>query len=53
MADFLLEIGMDEIPARMIARAEEELAFGVKWLLASERLLDLTGSRKVCCFMGK
>jgi len=44
MADFLLEIGMDEIPARMIARAEEELAFGVKWLLASERLLDLTGS---------
>jgi glycyl-tRNA synthetase beta chain len=25
MADFLLEIGLDEIPARMIAGAEAEL----------------------------
>jgi glycyl-tRNA synthetase beta chain len=39
MADFLLEIGLDEIPARMIAGAEAELGRRVKELLERERLL--------------
>jgi glycyl-tRNA synthetase beta chain len=41
MADFLLEIGLDEIPARMIAGAEAELGKRVKELLERERLLGL------------
>jgi len=40
MADFLLEIGLEEIPARMIAGAEAELGKRVKELLTRERLLD-------------
>jgi glycyl-tRNA synthetase beta chain len=40
MADFLLEIGLEEVPARMIAGAEAELAKGVTDLLTRERLLD-------------
>jgi glycyl-tRNA synthetase beta chain len=39
MADFLLEIGLDEVPARMIAGAEAELGHRVKDLLTRERLL--------------
>ena len=39
MADFLLEIGLDEIPARMIAGAEAELGRRVQDLLTRERLL--------------
>jgi len=39
MADFLLEIGLEEIPARMIAGAEAELGKRVNDLLARERLL--------------
>ncbi len=39
MADFLLEIGLDEIPARMIAGAEAELGRRINDLLARERLL--------------
>ena len=39
MADFLLEIGLDEIPARMIAQAEAELGRRVHDLLVRERLL--------------
>jgi glycyl-tRNA synthetase beta chain len=39
MADFLIEIGMDEIPARMIAGAEAELGRRVNDLLTRERLL--------------
>ncbi|HUV70755.1 MAG TPA: glycine--tRNA ligase subunit beta [Terracidiphilus sp.] len=39
MADFLLEIGLDEIPARMIAGAEAELGRRVSELLTRERLL--------------
>jgi glycyl-tRNA synthetase beta chain len=39
MADFLLEIGLDEIPARMIAGAEAELGRRVHDLLTRERLL--------------
>ena len=39
MADFLLEIGLEEIPARMIAGAEVELGRRVSELLTRERLL--------------
>jgi len=39
MADFLLEIGMEEVPARMIAGAEAELGKRVRDLLTRERLL--------------
>ena len=40
MADFLLEIGLEEIPARMIAGAEAELGKRVTDLLTRERLLE-------------
>ena len=39
MADFLLELGLDEIPARMIAGAEAKLGELVNDLLTRERLL--------------
>ncbi len=39
MSDFLLEIGLEEIPARMIAGAEAELGRRVNDLLTRERLL--------------
>jgi glycyl-tRNA synthetase beta chain len=39
MPDFLLEVGLEEIPARMIAAAQAELARRVHQLLARERLL--------------
>jgi glycyl-tRNA synthetase beta chain len=39
MSDFLLEIGLEEIPARMIAGAEAELGRRVTELLTRERLL--------------
>ncbi len=39
MSDFLLEIGLEEIPARMIATAEAELARRVNDLLTRERLI--------------
>jgi glycyl-tRNA synthetase beta chain len=39
MSDFLLELGLEEIPARMIAGAEAELGRRVNELLARERLL--------------
>jgi glycyl-tRNA synthetase beta chain len=39
MPDFLLEAGLEEIPARMIAAAQAELARRVEGLLARERLL--------------
>jgi glycyl-tRNA synthetase beta chain len=38
MADFLLEIGLEEVPARMIAGAEAELGKRVGELLKRERL---------------
>jgi glycyl-tRNA synthetase beta chain len=41
MSDFLVEIGLEEIPARMIASAEAELGRRVTDLLTRERLLDL------------
>jgi glycyl-tRNA synthetase beta chain len=40
MSDFLLEIGLEEVPARMIAGAEAELGKRVKDLLSRERLLS-------------
>src|SRR5579863_10046240 len=40
MSDFLLEIGLEEVPARMIAGAEAELGRRVHDLLTRERLLD-------------
>jgi len=43
MSDFLLEIGLDEIPARMIAAAEAELGKRVTDLLTRERLLGSPG----------
>jgi len=39
MADFLLEIGLEEVPARMIAGAEAELGKRLNDLLKRERLL--------------
>jgi glycyl-tRNA synthetase beta chain len=39
MTDFLFEIGLDEVPARMIASAEAELGRRVTDLLTRERLL--------------
>ncbi|MDQ1451098.1 MAG: glycyl-tRNA synthetase beta chain, partial [Acidobacteriaceae bacterium] len=39
MAEFLFEIGLEEIPARMIANAEQELAARVKSMLLAEKLL--------------
>ena len=39
MADFLLEIGLEEIPARMIASAQKELAERLESLLTDARLL--------------
>jgi glycyl-tRNA synthetase beta chain len=39
MTDFLLEIGLEEVPARMIAGAEAELGRRVSDLLTRERLL--------------
>ena len=41
MADFLLEIGLEEIPARMIAGAEAELGRRVLELLTRESLLGV------------
>ena len=40
MADFLLEIGLEEVPARMIAGAEAELGKRVGELLKRERLAN-------------
>jgi glycyl-tRNA synthetase beta chain len=40
MADLLLEAGLEEIPARMIADAQTELARRVEALLARQRLLE-------------
>ncbi|WP_035349739.1 glycine--tRNA ligase subunit beta [Edaphobacter aggregans] len=46
MADFLFEIGLEEVPARMIARAEAELKRRVVDMLRRERLLFAKGSVK-------
>ena len=41
MPDFLLEIGTEEIPARMMDSARDELARRAKDLLSRERLADV------------
>jgi glycyl-tRNA synthetase beta chain len=46
MADFLIEIGLEEVPARMIAEAEAELGRRVHQLLNRERLLSAEGAVK-------
>jgi glycyl-tRNA synthetase beta chain len=40
MPDFLFEVGLEEIPARMIAAAQAELARRVQDLFSRERLFD-------------
>ena len=40
MPELLLEIGLEEIPARMIAAAEAELARRVEGVLTRSRLVD-------------
>ena len=40
MAELLLEVGLEEIPARMIAEAQTELARRVEALLGRQRLLE-------------
>src|ERR1700761_1147482 len=40
MAELLLELGLEEIPARMIAAAQAELARRVEAALSRQRLLD-------------
>ncbi|MGB6688556.1 MAG: glycine--tRNA ligase subunit beta [Terracidiphilus sp.] len=40
MSDFLLELGLEEVPARMIAAAEAELGRRVNDLIARERLFS-------------
>jgi glycyl-tRNA synthetase beta chain len=52
MAEFLLEIGLEEIPARMIAAAEAELGKRVGDLLTRERLLagDLSAGAKLMTY---
>ena len=44
MSDFLIEIGLEEIPARMIATAEAELGRRVHDLLTRERLIDASST---------
>jgi glycyl-tRNA synthetase beta chain len=46
MADFLFEIGLEEVPARMIAGAEAELKRRVEDMLRRERLLFVEGNVK-------
>ena len=40
MPDFLLEIGLEEVPSRMLAAAQQELASRVEALLREHRLLE-------------
>src|SRR3984957_15041556 len=40
MSDFLLEIGLEDVPARMVAGAEAELGRRVHDLMSRERLLE-------------
>ena len=43
MAEFLFEIGLEEIPARMIAGAQQELGRRVIYELSATKLIDLPG----------
>lgn len=44
MSDFLFEVGLEEVPARMLASAEAELSRRMTDLLTRERLLGEGGS---------
>ena len=44
MPDFLLEIGLEEVPARMIAFAQEQLGKRLSAMFEVERLIDFSGS---------
>jgi glycyl-tRNA synthetase beta chain len=46
MSDFLFEIGLEEVPARMIASAEAELTRRITALLERERLIAPGGAAK-------
>jgi glycyl-tRNA synthetase beta chain len=46
MAEFLFEIGLEEIPARMIAGASTELQQRVVWMLERERLVTVGAASK-------
>jgi glycyl-tRNA synthetase beta chain len=46
MAEFLFEIGLEEIPARMIAGAQAELQQRVVWMLERERLVTVGAASK-------
>src|SRR5690242_13567283 len=46
MAEFLFEIGLEEIPARMIASAEQELAERLRNFLTAEKLLAANAAVK-------
>jgi glycyl-tRNA synthetase beta chain len=48
MSDFLFELGLEEIPARMIAEAEAELCRRVSDLLTRERLLAPEANITTC-----
>ena len=41
MAEFLFEIGLEEVPARMIAGAQAELEQRVVKMLERERLVEI------------
>ncbi|HEY6414035.1 MAG TPA: glycine--tRNA ligase subunit beta, partial [Edaphobacter sp.] len=46
MAEFLFEIGLEEVPARMVAGAQAELERRVEDMLRRERLLFVEGTIK-------
>src|SRR4051812_43121321 len=50
MADFLLEIGLEEIPARMIDAAREELARRLSELIRKEALAAEGSEAKVTAY---
>jgi glycyl-tRNA synthetase beta chain len=50
MADFLLEIGLEEVPARMLAAGQQELARRVQALLIRERLFSNDASNEVTSY---
>ena len=52
MAEFLFEIGLEEVPARMIAGAEKELRERVVAMLERERLITHVSGDKAAVDMG-
>ena len=52
MAEFLFEIGLEEIPARMIAGAQAELREALVGMLERERLVALEWSARAIRRLG-